>query len=82
MFEYCTWLTNAAGDKEGSLSLWSHSMAAFLSLKYSSQIWSEWELLSIAQQSNTFPQKRIKSFKVFSKRKKNVAFPDSLSAVP
>lgn len=33
MFEYCTWLTNAAGDKQGSLSLCSHSMVYFLNVE-------------------------------------------------
>ena len=74
MLEYCTWLTNAAGDKQGSLSLRSHSMAIFLDLspKYSSQIQNEWEFSCIAQQMQTFPLKCIKSFAGFSRRQKFV----------
>lgn len=57
MFEYCTWLTNAAGDKQGSLSLWSHSMAISLTLSalYSSQILIQWESSCIAEQRKPSP---------------------------
>lgn len=34
MLEYCTWLTNAAGDKQGSRSLWSQSMDIFPNLLF------------------------------------------------
>lgn len=72
MFEYCTWLTNAAGDKQGSLSLRSNSMAFFLDLspKYSSQIQNEWEFSCIAQQRQPFPLKTYQILqRVFQKIK-------------
>lgn len=34
MLEYCTWFTNAAGDKQGSRSLWSQSMDIFPNLLF------------------------------------------------
>lgn len=77
MLEYCTWLTKAAGDKQESLSLWSHSMFFFrpqaVFVKYSSQAQNEWVFSHIAQQKQTLrllkeKQTKIKSFKRLSKR--------------
>lgn len=93
MLEYCTWLTNAAGDKQGSLSLRSNSMAFFLDLspKYSSQTQNEWEFSCIARQRQTFPLKMYQILeRVFQKIKvlyiqNALVYPpvlDPLNAVP